>query len=249
MRKYVIFSILIIAGLLLLLGQSNIDDKNSFWYITVGNIANTFLVGATLSLLYQLVLKREEDNHLMKMLKISFSVHDSGLRQILTNSADYKFSPLLQSSNSFVAVMNDGLRWVGNHSVEIEERFDKAGTVTEFYIVNPDSDFCKALAAKTEVKLEELQNKILQTKRLIESTYERSKKKGNLKIYHLKNYPTQSIFIADEKIVVTPYQTASGRNVIPLFEYEYNENKKSIGFHITNDVENMRKESTVVYEK
>lgn len=249
MRKYVIFSILIIFGLLLLLAQTNIEDKNSFWYITIGNIANTFLVGATLSLLYQLVLKNEEDEHLMKMLKISFSVHDSGLRQILTNSADYRFSPLLNSSTNFIAIMNDGLRWAGNYSVDLEQRFNRDGTTTEFYLVDPDSEFCKALAAKTDVNLIDLQNKIKQAKSLIETTYDRTSKKGILKIYYLKNYPTQSIFLTETKVVVTPYQTASGRNVIPLFEYEYTDNKRSIGYHISTDVENIRRESFLVFSR
>ena len=251
MRNYVIFSILIIIGLLLLLIQPLVDSE-SYWYTTIGNISNTLLIGGTLSLLYDLFLKKEENENLLKMLKISFSVHDSGLRQIMTNSADYKFSALLTSSEKFIAIMNDGLRWVGNHSPEIESRFNKKDTLTEFYFVDPNSEFCKALAIKTEVSLSDLQGKIKQTISLIDSTYKRSLKKGKLRVYLLKNYPTQSIFLTENKIVVTPYQTASGRNVIPLFEYDYKEGKKSLGLspeemrklHITyRGIITLRKES------
>lgn len=248
MRAYIILSILIISGLLLLLFQTSFTP-NTFPYNTVGNIANTFLVSGTLSLLYNIFYKKEDEANLLKMLKISFSVHDSGLRQILTNSSDYKFSNLLQNSDKFIAVMNDGLRWVGNHSTLLEERFSKKGSLTEFYLADPESEFCKSLATKTEISLADLQAKITQTVKLITTTYERSTKKGDLKIYYLKNYPTQSIFLTEDKIVVTPYQVASGRNVIPLYEYEYKEGKKSIGYHISTDIENVRIESKLIEDK
>lgn len=247
MKKFAIIAILIIIGLLLLLWQTNIK-VNSFLYFMVGNVANTLIVGATLSLLYQFFQKEDDEKNLLRMLKISFSVHDSGLRQIMTNSADYKFDALLKNYSKFVAVMNDGLRWTGNHSVQLEERFAKNGTETEFYFVDPESDFCKALGKKTDVTNENLKNKILQTVELIKTTYNRSEKKGILRIYFLKNYPTQSIFLTEDKIIVTPYQIASGRNIIPLFEYELNNNKKSLAFHIANDLDNVKKESLLIFE-
>lgn len=249
MRNYIIFSILVIVGLVLLVLQTNLTTANTFWYNTLGNVANTLLVGGTLSLLYNIFVKNSEDENLMRMMKISFSIHDSGLRQILTNSSDYKFSGLLIKSESFVAIMNDGLRWVGNHSPELEQRFNKASTNTEFFLVDPNSRFCEALAIKTNVTLLDLQNKIKQTVSLIESTYQRSSQRGKLCIYLMKNYPTQSIFMTEDKIVTTPYQVASGRNTIPLFEYDIQENRKTIAFHISNDVENVRRESQTYVSK
>lgn len=64
----------------------------------------------------------------------------------------------------------------------------------------------------------------------------------------LKNYPTQTIFLSEDKVVITPYQTASGRNIIPLYEYDYVENKTSIGYYIASDVKNIREESRLCYD-
>ncbi|MGN7722286.1 hypothetical protein [Chitinophaga sp. 22620] len=248
MKNYIIFSVLIIIGLTLLLLQTK-ALPNSFWYNTLGNVSNTMLVGGTLSLLYNLLIKKDDENNLMQMLRISFSVHDSGLKQILTNSADYRFSDLLGSAELFVAVMNDGLRWIGNHSPDIEQRFNRKGSMTEFFFVDPQGVFCDPLAKKTDVTLAHLQQKIDQTISLINSTYDRSQKQGSLRVYYLKNYPTQSIFLTEDRIIVTPYQIASGRNIIPLFEYEYKVGNKSIGYHISNDIENVRRESQLIVDK
>jgi hypothetical protein len=242
MRSYIIFSVLIIAGLLFHLIQTT-AKANSFWYNTFGNVANTLLVGGTLSLLYNSLIKKSEETKMLTLLQISSSVRNSGLLQIKTNSADYRFAKLLHSAKKFSAVMNDGQRWVGNHSQEIEERFNKVGTLTEFFFVDPNGDFCSSLAIKVGASKESLQEKIRQTISLIESAYERSSQEGILRIYFLKNYPTQSIFLTEKKVVVTPYRVASGRTIIPLFEYSIEKEKNSIGYRIWEDIENLRKES------
>ncbi|MBK9730022.1 MAG: hypothetical protein IPO83_01835 [Chitinophagaceae bacterium] len=115
--------------------------------------------------------------------------------------------------------------------------------------MDPETEFCISLATKTGIQVQDLQNKIHQTVKLLTTTYDRSSKKGKLNIYYLKNYPTQTIFLTEDKIVVTPYQVASGQNVIPLFEYDYNENKKSIGYHISTDIDNVRIESKIIEQR
>ena len=125
---------------------------------------------------------------------------------------------------------------------------NRKNTATEFFLVNPDSDFCKALANKTDKAIEDLKNKIEQSISQIESIYNKTEKKGNLRIYLLKNYPTQTLFYADDTVIVTPYQTSSGRSIIPLYEYEYNDGDTSIASHLFNDLELVRKESLLVSE-
>ena len=179
---------------------------------------------------------------------ISTSITQSHLKAILTDSSKYNYSNVIEKVADFSVIINDGLRWVGNNSNSLEKRFNRKNTATEFFLVNPESDFCKALANKTDKTLEDLKSKIEQSIFQIESTYNKTEKKGMLKIYLLKNYPTQTLFYDDDTVIVTPYQTSSGRSVIPLYEYEYNEGDTSIASHLFKDLELVRKESSLISE-
>ena len=193
-------------------------------------------------------MRDERDKDLHKLFGIAVSIKESGLEKIYTDSSKYDYSDIIRNADTFCAIMNDGLRWVGNHSERLEARFNKDHTVTEFYLVNPESDFCMALANKTSVEVSALKNKIKQTINLIISTYNKSQKRGILRIYYLKNYPTQSLFYSDKKVVVTPYQTSSGRSIIHLYEYSFISQKESIGSHLDEGLNRVREESTKIWD-
>lgn len=91
-----------------------------------------------------------------------------------------------------------------------------------------------------------LKSKINQSISLLESTYEKSQKQGELKIFLLKNYPTQTLFYSEKKVIITPYQTSGGRATIPLYEYKYSEGYESIGNHYKDDLEKVRNESRLI---
>lgn len=246
--KYTLFITLLALGLLLFLIQALFCVSNTFWYNSVGNIASALLVGGTVSLLFEMLMKEDSEKKMHRLFGIAMSIRESGLENIYTDSSKYDYTSLINESETFCAIMNDGLRWVGNNSTRLENRFNKNKTITEFYFVNPESDFCKALANKTSVDLGSLQSKIQQTVNLLVSTYDKSSKKGTLIIYYLKNYPTQSLFYTDKKVVVTPYQTSSGRSTIPLYEYSFVTQTESIGTHLNSDLDRVREESRKIWD-
>lgn len=247
-KHYFILALIIIIGFALFLIQAWCCSPAGFWYNAIGNIASALLISGTLSLLHRIFLKVDEERKLITIFNISKAIQKSGLSHIETDSTQYHFTDLIKNSEKFFAIMNDGLRWVGNHSPALETRFNRKDTKTEFYLVDPSSDFCKALAIKTDVELEALKLKIIQTISLLESTYNKTQKKGTLHIYLLKNYPTQSIFYTEAKVILTPYQTSSGRNIIPLYEYNYKEDELSIGSYLYKDLERVRNESKLYSE-
>lgn len=245
---YLILSILVAVGLALFLVQATVCNVNTFWYNAVGNVASALLVTGVISLLYELIMRAQHDKDVERLFHISESIIKSGLENIYTDSSKYDFTPLINNAKEFYAIMNDGFRWVCNNSVELEKRFNVENSITEFYLVDPGSDFCRSLANKTSVEVDSLKEKIEKTVKELKSTYNKSEKKGILKIYYLKNYPTQSIFYSDKKVVTTPYQTSSGRSVIPLFEYTSFEHKESIAGHLNKDLGIVRNESKLIWE-
>ena len=250
MKKYYTIVITLIAlGILLFLVQSFWCTPATFWYSVTGNIGCAILIGGMISLFEHIFLNKENEERIRNLFGISLSIKKSGLSNILTNSQDYHYHDLIISSKDFSIVINDGRRWVSNHIDALEQRFNKKGTNTELFLVDPESDFCKALDKKTFVEgLDTPDVKIGQTISLLKSTYEKSNKCGSLKIYYLKNYPTQTLFYADEKVVVTPYQTSSGRAIIPLYEYHYNPSEQSIASHLVEDLERVRNESNCIID-
>jgi len=245
MLQYIVFSFLCIAGLVVTLIQEA-WAKQHWSYPYLSQISSTLLVGGVLSLLYKIFIDRYTEKRLRELLRIHDSVDVSGLREVQLDSQNYNFSEFLARADVFEVVMNDGLRWIGNYSVELEKRFAR-GTSTSFFFADPAGLFLPALALKTGVAVEDLKSKIVQTEALLKETYQRSSKKGLLEIYHLKNYPTQSIFASEDHVVVTPYQCASGRRAIPLFIYEDNSDERCYVRDVKNDLKNVRNESKLVF--
>lgn len=243
-----ILAVIIIVGLLLFLVQSVYCQVNTFWYNLFGNVANALLITGTLTLLYEIFMRKQRDEELSKLFNITLSIKRSGLQNIYTDSSVYDYGDIIENATTFSAIMNDGLRWVQNNSIKLQRRFSRAHTVTEFFIVDPDGAFFQALAIKTDKQENELRQKIENSVNLLKDTFNKSEGKGTLKIYYLKNYPTQSIFYSDKRIIVTSYQTSGGRSIIPLFEYEYTDKNESIGLHLQKDLAKVRDESKIIWD-
>lgn len=241
MRQYIIASILIIIALISMVYKASLPTTSLLTpYLSDFNSA--LLVGGLLSILFKIFQDKESESTLRRLLRIHDSVDDLGLKEIMPEVQAFNFTDIIQNSDSLVVVMNDGLRWVGNNTVALQNRFSKK-SITEIFTVDPQSNFVSILAAKTSTTEADLQKKIRDTWARIEDAYNKSTKKGDLIIYSLKTYPTKSIFLTEDQLVETPYQTASGRASIPVFVYRKVARHDSPFCFATNDVSAMRAEA------
>lgn len=246
MRTYVIASILIILGLASIAYKGNLQPGDALLpYLS--DVSSALLVGGLLSLLFKLFQDKESESTLRRLLRIHDSVDELGLREILPEVQGYNFTPLIFGSDHLSVVMNDGLRWIGNNTVHLQERFSKK-TETDFFLVDPDSSFVKSLAEKTSTTESDLSKKIHEAWQRIEDAYNHSSKKGVVRIYRIRTYPTKSMFFTEDALVETPYQTASGRASIPVFVYAKVARDDSPYFFAKNDIEAMRKEAALEKE-
>lgn len=246
MRVYIIASVLIIAGLLSIVLKGYVSSSHWFFPF-LNDLSSTLLVGGMISLLFKVFQDRESENALRRLLRIHDSVDELGLQEIFSQSQDYNFRRIIDDSDSLSIVMNDGCRWVGNYTVNLRCRFSKR-CETSFFTVDPDCDFARALASKIEMPLGDLQKKIANTWKLLENVYNESTKKGVLRIYKLKNYPTRSLFLTETMLVETPYQAASGRVNIPVYVYRKVARQDSLFNFASRDIESLRSESTLLKE-
>ena len=119
---------------------------------------SALLVGGLLSILFKIFQDKESESTLRRLLRIHDSVDDLGLKEIMPEVQAFNFTDIIQNSDSLVVVMNDGLRWVGNNTVALQNRFSKK-SITEIFAVDPQSNFVSILAAKTSTTEADLQKK------------------------------------------------------------------------------------------
>ena len=246
MRQYVIASIMIIVGLLSMFLKGKIPEL-SLWNQFLGDLSSAVLVSGLLSLLFKIFQDKENQSTLKRLLRIHDSVDELGLAVIESDVQSFSFINLIEDSNELSIIMNDGQRWVGNHSVSLTNRFNQK-TTTLFFTVDPDSCFVDVLANKTAIKTEQLKEKIRDSWTRLEQAYNNSEKNGILKIYRLKNYPTKSIFCSEKELLETPYQISSGRVKIPLYIYKKVSRKDSPYYFVKNDIDELIKESKLEKE-
>ena len=244
-NKYILWTVFIIVSLGLFILAEFIPS--SFWQNVIRSIAGALLISGTFSVAHAIVEKKEEEDFFAKMFAISSSVKDSGLLDIRTDSKEYSFKPVLKKSKVFAAIMNDGRTWVNQYYTDIIDRLNTSGTATEFFLVDPEGLFIPSLAQKTDYTIDKLKDKICECVELLKKAYSESEKKGSLAISFLKNYPTQSLYYADDEVIVTPYQVACGRNKVPVYVYSYKSGHETIGDFLVKDLRNVRAESRMVW--
>lgn len=246
MRAYIIASILIILGLSSIAYKGSLEVGN--WMIPyLGDVSSALLVGGLLSLLFKIFQDKESESTLRRLLRIHDSVDELGLREILPEVQSYSYTNIIANSDNLSIVMNDGLRWIGNNTVHLQDRFSKK-TETEFFLVDPDSSFVKCLAEKTSGTEDDLKRKIKDSWQRIEDAYGNSSKKGRVKVYRIKSYPTKSMFFTEDSLIETPYQTASGRASIPVFIYAKVARQDAPYYFAKHDIDAMRAEAKLEKE-
>ncbi len=243
MRQYVIASVLIILALVAIAYKAALPPGS--WQLPyLNDFSSALLVGGLLSILFKIFQERESETTLRRLFRIHDSVDELGLCEIKPEVQAYNFIDIVENADSLCIVMNDGLRWAGNNTVSLQKRFSKKST-TEFFTVDPESPFVDVLATKTSTTRDALANKIREAWKLVEEAYGKSEKRGQLTIYKLKTFPTKSIFITEDILVETPYQTASGRVSIPVFVYKKVPRVDSPYGFVYNDIASLRLESAV----
>lgn len=239
---YIVFSILLILGLVFIIPVAYTKGEQSWYNIIFSNLSGTLIVGATLSILFKIFKDKEDLRELHRIFKLHESVDNTGLCEIIPESQSFSFVDFLRNSEEISILMNDGNRWVGNYSVELENRFSKK-TKTIFVTISPDSTFISILAEKVNTTVDSLREKIRTTRKLLMDSYNKSQKKGCLEIYETELFPTRSMFISESKLIETPYQTAKGRVKIPVYIYEKIANDSCIWNFANHDIEQLLKES------
>jgi len=237
---------MIILGLLAISYDGHLSD-GAWAKPYLNELASVLLVSGVLSLLYKIFYEHDNQIRLQKLFRIHDSIEKIGLRSITSETQGFNFTDLIENSDSLSVVINDGLRWIGNYTTSLQHRLSKKGSRTEIFTVDPDGPFLSALANKIDMKEDNLRQKITDSWNRLREIHQKAGKKGDLKIYRLKNYPTHSLFLFDQNLIITPYQICSGRTNVPVYEYAKGKDD-TFYFFALHDIENLRAESKIEYD-
>lgn len=78
MRTYIVFSLMIIFGLIVILVQLN-TPTTDYFYPFWRQISGVLLIGGTISLLFKIFVDRENRDFILKSLGIHKSIEEIGL--------------------------------------------------------------------------------------------------------------------------------------------------------------------------
>jgi hypothetical protein len=245
-RTYLIFSIIALSGLALLavsqqLGSTDNQTAKAF----LEEASGLFLISGILSILYKKFIDENQHGEIKQLLKIHNSLDESGFLEYHSKHNEYKFSDLINNSDSLTIVLNDGLGWIKLYAGDLRERFKKRNTTTTFYQIDPDSEFVLAISKKVSCSPDDYKKKLEAAKTELTKLHQEGNK-GKLEIYRIKTFPTNSIFMTEDKLIITPYTMASTRGTVPVFVYS-SAPDKGVSKVITEDLNNLKKYRTKIY--
>ena len=145
-----------------------------------------------------------------------------GLVWVLDKSTSFNYSELIETSEEFTFVLNDGLTWIGHYMDSIKRRLDKRHTSTRFIVVHPDSDYVADLANRTGIDQVYQREKILEAcnKLIREYEYSSEGSRGTLEIYGHQLPNVLATYMTNKLLLIEPYFYSVGRNTPPLFAIE-----------------------------
>jgi hypothetical protein len=246
MFYFIVACLLIIAGLVCLVSSSYISEPNLVKML-LDQVASVLVITGLFSLIQKYFTDRNLFKTIREMFKVHESMYETGLAEVYSESQAYNFTDMIEESKILRIILNDGNRWLTNNIVAMKERFSNKFE-TELYTVDPENDFSISLAAKTNTHKEELDRKIKDTWGKIIQTWEESPKKGSLKIFKLRHYPTYSAFLNESTAIVSLYQISAGRSNVPTLIAKGIGTRNSFYSFVLHDFEEIQKEAILYFD-
>lgn len=221
-------------SLLLLIVADNLDPQQLrlTWIIPLlENIGTTIMVAVTVGIILEYTSRREmlklvdeTKSTVSDQIRMMSTLNEFGLVDLYADVNQYSFTELILNSNEFVAVMNDGKRWVGGNISVLRRRLLIPGLNTIFVLQHPQSKMMDVLSDKVEAPVEFIRHKTNDTIRLLNSLEIAPTHKLLILGHHYFN--VHSVFLTEEYVTLTPYLITPGRNTTPAYIFQ-NRGKES----------------------
>ena len=243
--------VFIAGGLFIWIADSKWDAYNPI----ISVIASIFAaICCTLSLnIYEQKKKDQYNRNLsgrLDNIENKLSVLPSGIKKAtLESNITKEITALYRESESATSVLIHGKSFINDHKEAIVSRFNKPGSVSKWFFLNPESEYVSLVVKRTQKNnSEEIKRFIIDKVHYLKEEYENSKKLGILEIYYLNTPPMQAVYVFDHTVVECKYYSSnekgSGSHIIV---YEKNNEENSIGHGLADDCIRLEKEAICVF--
>jgi hypothetical protein len=220
-------SSLVLSLVILFISDTQMIQNLQFKWISIllQTIATTLMVAGTIGLIFQFITTREmmkainvASITIEKQFKVFKNMSEMGLVDVYYNNKDFSFDEILLNSRLFIAIMNDGRRWIGNHYELLRRRMLTPNLKTIFILQHPKSEMIQILARKMECTPNFLCEKIQGTVKELFSFEKDSN--HELGVYGHQLFNVYALFISEEFAAFTPYYISFGRRSVPIFVFQ-----------------------------
>lgn len=190
----------------------------------------------------------ESINSKLVLINDKLSILPSGIKKAdLESNITSDIDKLYRESENATSVLIHGNSFIGLHKSAIVSRFNKPGSVSKWFFLNPESDYLSLVARRTKkIHTEDVKTYIIDKVSLLKEEYENSKKLGILEIYYLNNPPMQAVYVFDHTIVECKYYSSTDKGTgNHIIVYENNDNASSIGHGLAADCTNLEKHDSI----
>ena len=187
-------------------------------------------------------------NSKLGLINDKLSILPSGIKKAdLESNITSDIDKLYRESENATSVLIHGNSFIGFHKNAIVSRFNKPGSVSKWFFLNPESDYLSLVARRTKkIHTEDVKTYIIDKVSLLKEEYENSKKLGILEIYYLNNPPMQAVYVFDHTIVECKYYSSTDKGTgNHIIVYENNDNASSIGHGLAADCINLEKHDSI----
>lgn len=243
----VLLSISLVGMLTLEILKHNYNIKEDIFLAIAEHICTATFIAGVWHGIHEFFVKRNfirimDENTESILKEISTAKRDRKLGLIDTyHDVDaYHFTDLVAHPTELTIVLNDGYHWLSDHIQTFRKRFADPTKKTTFVFVHPDSELVSVISRKIGWQPEEYRKKIINTIKVL--TRER-KADTHLNILGHFSIGYHSAFLADSKLVVTPYFFSKKKQNPPVFIFNDTERDCFVS-KVKDDLEQLIIEAT-----
>jgi hypothetical protein len=221
------------AGLATIMGAENVDKElHPTIYSGLVALGPVLALGGVLQLGYEFLLRKElikEFERAVRLvlheiaqtrtdidnrINLSNALSSIGLHQVGPRESHFDYSEMIKTSKLLYFVFNDGRTWFSNHEYDLHARAQTPGKETRIILAHPESSFIPALAIKVDQSVEELQQKIRETVRMISRI---NWGDNSVSVFGHMLPTAYSLIMNEDQAVFVPYHISTKADRVPCF--------------------------------
>lgn len=218
----------------------------------INNIGAVLLVSGIYTIIDNMYLKKSLIELVVQKVSLDKEIDDTGVIKIDSILTNINYRELFEEASSSIDIVHNYARtWTTNNFDFIRKTVMSKECRLRVVLLNPSSPFVPALEKHygyAEGHLEELINEVSDRWKSLYREVEEKKKNhgtcGTVELYYFNGQPTNSIYRADDKIIVVNAKNSKEKSVYLPYTIYQNNGEKGVYNIYLKEVEAIIREAT-----